>query len=77
MRIGLLMLDTTRAFGQIYTIANPFQLTAFQGWADRADLPHKPVLEPFAGQIALFVISRVLAFVLPMRLLTFTQLQRM
>ena len=49
MRIGLLMLDTTRAFGQIYTIANPFQLTAFQGWADRADLPHKPVLEPFAG----------------------------
>ena len=43
------MLDTTRAFGQIYTVANPFQLTAFQRWADRADLPHKPVLEPFAG----------------------------
>ena len=49
MRIGLLMLDITRAFGQIYTVANPFQLTAFQRWADRADLPHKPVLEPFAG----------------------------
>lgn len=41
--------NTARAFGRVYTEANPFQLAAFQHWAVAAGIPQKPVLEPFAG----------------------------
>lgn len=44
------MKDTKRSLGQFFTVSkNPFELKGFQEWATEANLPHKTVLEPFAG----------------------------
>lgn len=42
-------MSTKRANGQYYTTGNPFRLRPFRRWAAAAGLPHKTVLEPFAG----------------------------
>ena len=44
------MADTKRSLGRFFTISkNPFELSAFQEWAEVAKLPQRPILEPFAG----------------------------
>lgn len=42
-------MDIKRANGQYYTRGNPFQLTPFKLWTDRANLKENKILEPFAG----------------------------
>ena len=42
-------MNAKRARGRFYTASNPFTLTPFRDWAERAGLPGQRVLEPFAG----------------------------
>lgn len=39
-----------RQWGVYDTVDNPFTLRPFLDWADRANLPDRTILEPFAGQ---------------------------
>lgn len=44
------MTNAKRSLGQFFTVSqNPFELTAFKQWAEEANLPNEPILEPFAG----------------------------
>ena len=42
-------MSVKRTHGQYYTQGNPFALSPFLEWAERAGLPSKRILEPFAG----------------------------
>ena len=42
-------MSSKRARGRFYTAGNPFALAPFRDWAERAGLPGRRVLEPFAG----------------------------
>ena len=42
-------LSEKRTRGRYYTRGNPFRLTAFARWAERAQLSSHTVVEPFAG----------------------------
>lgn len=44
------MNNSKRSLGQFFTVSqNPFELAAFEQWAEEANLPNLKVLEPFAG----------------------------
>ena len=47
------MLAEKRQFGRYFTTKNPFEHAAFFKWAEGANLPNRPILEPFAGQNSL------------------------
>ena len=54
-------MNAKRACGRFYTSGNPFTLAPFREWADRAGLPGKRVLEPFAGANGLIRMLRELS----------------
>ena len=54
-------MNAKRARGRVYTTGNPFTLTPFREWANRAGLPGKRVLEPFAGANGLIRMLRELS----------------
>ena len=49
IRAGQRQSRQKRANGRYFTARNPFSHPAFKDWADRAGLPGRTVLEPFAG----------------------------
>ena len=54
-------MNAKRTHGRFYTSGNPFTLAPFREWADRAGLPDKRVLEPFAGSNGLIRMLRELS----------------
>ena len=54
-------MNAKRARGRFYTAGNPFTLAPFREWADRAGLPGRRVLEPFAGAGGLIRMLRELS----------------
>ena len=54
-------MNAKRARGRFYTAGNPFALAPFRDWAERAGLPSKRVLEPFAGANGLIRMLRELS----------------
>ena len=54
-------MNAKRTYGRFYTSGNPFTLAPFREWADRAGLPGKRVLEPFAGANGLIRMLRELS----------------
>ena len=54
-------MNAKRTRGRFYTAGNPFTLAPFREWANRAGLPGKRVLEPFAGANGLIKMLRELS----------------
>lgn len=49
LRATIARMDRKREQGRYFTELNPFRSGQFLAWAEKANLPHEEVLEPFAG----------------------------